>query len=455
MEKAQTSEARLRARLAPALLLLEGDAVDGSALGEALAALDGAEAAHLLEMILDSQRMEVWTRLADATAAEVLEELPDLIAGKLVRDTPRKRLERIGAAMDIEQLSDTLELFPPKVQERLKAQLSGPEQDRLEAAMAYAEDSVGRSMSTDMLVATGTERIGDVLGKIRQRDSFPEQTDQLFVVDAKRNLIGTMRLTDLLLAKPDERVADRMDKKPPRVRARETLEEAALLFERDDLVCAPVINRYGRLVGRLAVAEAMDSVRESGEEAAFWREGLRSDEDLFGRVWESARRRWLWLCISLLTAFVASRVIGLFEGNIQAMVVLASLVPIAATVAGNTGNQTVALVVRGLAMDHITRSNLAYLAGKEFAIALLNGLIWGGVMALALLGIYGDIGLSAVMLAAITLSLCVAALAGVVIPLCLDMLGWDPALGSSVVLSFVTDSMGFLIFLGLGAVFLA
>ena len=454
MEKAQTSEAQLRARLEPARLLLEGDESDGAALAGALAALDGAEVSHLLEMIPDSQRLEVWTRLEDATAAEVLEELPDLIASKLADGTPRRRLERIGAAMDIEQLSDALELFPRKVQERLKARLSGPERERLEAAMAYHEDSVGRAMSTDMLVFEGTKRIGEVLQAIRERGSFPEQTDQLFVVNAKGELTGVMRVTDLLLSEPDEIVADRMDKDPPRVRARESLEDAALLFERDNLVCAPVINRDGRLMGRLAVEEVMDTLRETSEETVLGREGLRGDEDLFGRVWESALRRWLWVCLSLLAAFVASRVIGLFEDSIQAMVVLASLVPIVASIAGSTGSQTAALMIRGLAMGHVTRSNLTYLAGKELAIALVNGVVWGGVLAAVLLGIYGDAGLSAVMLAAITLNLGVAALAGVVVPLGLHRLGRDPALGSSVVLFFITDSMGFFIFLSLGAAFL-
>ena len=454
MEKAQTSEARLRARLQPARRLLESDEMDGNALGSALAVLDGAEVAHLLETIPAAQRMEVWTRLEDSLSAEVLDELPDLIASDLAHETPVQRLWRIGAAMNIEQLSYALELFPFDMQERLLAGLSEAERARLQAAMAYGEDSVGRAMRSDMLVCQGTASISEALAEIRKRGSFPEQTDQLFVVDASGNLIGVMRVTDLLISAPDARISDLMERQPPRLRARETLENAALLFERDDLVCAPVINRDGRLVGRLAVEEVVDSLREMGGETAFHREGLRSDEDLFGRVWESARRRWLWLSVNLLTAFLASRVIGLFADDIQALVVLATLMPIVASVAGNTGNQTVALVIRGLAMDHITRSNLAYLAGKELAIALVNGLIWGGVMALALVGIYGDFALAAVMLAAITLNLGLAALAGVVIPLCMDGLGRDPALGSSVVLTFITDSMGFFIFLGLGAVFL-
>lgn len=454
MDKAQTSEALLRARLAPARTLLAADETDAHALAAALAPLDGAEVAHLLERIPATRRMEVWGCLGDALAAECLDELPDLIAGDLAHATPSKRLERIGATMDIEQLAYDLDLFPKKIRKRLLARLSDAERERLRAAMTYSEESVGRAMRSDMLVSPGTARVSEALTAIRKHGSFPEQTDRIFVVDALGNLIGAVPVTELLIAAPHTRLSDIMDRDPPRLRARESLEDAAMLFERDDLVCAPVVNRDGRLVGRLAVEQVVDAIREMSEETAFHREGLRGDEDLFGRVWESARRRWLWLCVNLLTAFVASRVIGLFQSDIQAMVVLATLMPIVAGIAGNTGNQTVALVIRGLAMDQITRSNLAYLAGKELAIALLNGLLWGGLLAAGIFAIYGAFGLSVVMLAAITLNLGVAAVSGVVVPLCLHAVGRDPALGSSVVLTFITDSMGFFIFLGLGAVFL-
>lgn len=454
-ERAQTSEAQLRARLEPARSLLERGIIDEAALAIALGDLNGAEASHLLETIPASQRMEVWKHLDSTLAAEVLDELPDLIASDLARDTPISRLEQIGAAMNIDQLSYALELFPDDLQERLVLGLSDLERRHLEAAMAYGEENVGRAMRSDMLVSQGTANVGEALETIRKHGSFPEQTDQLFVVDGSGVLIGVVRITDLLVAAPESSISGLMDRDPARLRARELLEDASLLFERNNLVCAPVINRDGRLVGRLPVEEVVDSMREASGENALYREGLRSDEDLFGRVWESARRRWLWLSMNLLTAFVASRVIGIFEDNIRTMVVLATLMPIVASVAGNTGNQTVALVIRGLAMDHITRSNLPYLAGKEFAIALMNGLMWGGVTGLALWGIYGDIGLGVVMTAAITLNLGLAALIGVVIPLAIDAMGRDPALGSSVMLTFITDSTGFFIFLGLGAAFLA
>ena len=454
MEKAPTSEALLRARLGPARVLLDADDIDIGALDSTLAMLDGAEIAHLLETTPAAQRMEVWMRIDDGLAAEVLNDLPEIIASDLMKKTPDGRLDRIGSSMDIEQMSDALELFPNNIQESLITRLSEGERKRFKVAIAYSEGSVGRVMHSDMLVSPENATVNDALEDIRKRSSFPEQTDQLFITDTHGALIGIVHMNDLLVATPDTPVTELMDKDPPRLRARETLEDASALFERDELVCAPVINREGKLVGRMAVKEVVDALREASEENAFFREGLRSDEDLFGRIWESARRRWLWLSLNLLTAFVASRVIGLFESTIQAMVVLATLMPIVASIAGNTGNQTVALVIRGLAMGGITPSNLVYLAGKELSIALINGLLWGGVMGGALVVIYHDIGLGVVMMSAITLNLGVAALAGVIVPLSMDAMGRDPALGSSVVLTFITDCMGCFIFLGLGAALL-
>lgn len=454
MEKAPTSEALLRARLGPARILLDTDDIDVGALNATLAMLDGAEIAHLLETTPAAQRMEIWTRIDDSLAADILNDIPEIIASDLMRKTPDGRLDRIGSSMNIEQMSEALELFPNNIQESLITKLSEEERKRFKASIAYNEGSVGRVMHTDMLVSPENATVNDALEEIRKRSSFPEQTDQLFVTDTHSALVGIVHMNDLLVAAPDTLVNELMDKDPPRLRARETLEDASALFEREGLVCAPVINREGRLVGRMAVKEVVDALREASEENAFFREGLRSDEDLFGRIWESARRRWLWLSLNLLTAFLASRVIGLFENSIQALVVLATLMPIVASIAGNTGNQTVALVIRGLAMGAITPSNLAYLAGKELSIALINGLLWGGVMGGALVVIYHDIGLGLVMMSAITLNLGVAALAGVIVPLSMDAMGRDPALGSSVVLTFTTDCMGFFIFLGLGAVFL-
>jgi len=219
-------------------------------------------------------------------------------------------------------------------------------------------------------------------------------------------------------------------------------------------VSAPVTDDKGRLIGRLTVDAVMDYVREEAEDQALKREGLSPDEDLLGPIWKTSRQRWMWLGLNLLTAFIASRVIGVFEGSIEQLVALATLMPIIASVGGNTGNQTIAIFIRGLALDQINASNIRHLALKEVGVSAVNGVIWGSVMGVIAFAIYQNPTLGAVMAAATLLNLLVAAVVGIAVPVTMNKLGRDPALGSSVLLTFTTDSMGFFIFLGLATVFL-
>ena len=229
--------------------------------------------------------------------------------------------------------------------------------------------------------------------------------------------------------------------------------EAAQAFERYDLISAPVVDPHHKLIGRLTIDEVVDVIREESDADALNQAGLRDEEDLFGSVWQSARNRWLWLAVNLVTAFLASRVIGLFDGTIEKVVALATLMPIVAGLAGNSGNQTMALMIRSLAQGQITGSNFGRLLRKELTVALLNGVVWGLVAGCATWALYHDSKaatlLGVAMAVAILLNLLIGALLGVIVPFALDRLGRDPALGSSVLLTFSTDGLGFMIFLGL------
>jgi magnesium transporter len=230
--------------------------------------------------------------------------------------------------------------------------------------------------------------------------------------------------------------------------------DAVKAFERYDLVSAPVVDDRGKLVGRITVDSVMDVVRADAEWRALKQAGLSRDEDLFARPWDSARNRWPWLAINLVTAFIASRVIGRFEGTISSLSALATLMPIVASIGGNTGNQTMAIVIRALAVDQLKPSGAGRVLNKELVISLLNGSVWGAVVGIVALALYSNLALGAVMTSAVVLNLVVAALAGVAIPLALHATGRDPAYGSSVLLTFVTDAMGFFLFLGLASVIL-
>jgi magnesium transporter len=234
----------------------------------------------------------------------------------------------------------------------------------------------------------------------------------------------------------------------------EKADVAASAFERYDLVSAPVVDTNDRLVGRVTVDEVLDFVRESGEEDLLAQAGLRQEEDVFASVWASFRNRWAWLAINLVTAFIASRVIGVFEGSIEKLVALAALMPIVAGIGGNSGNQTITMIVRAAALGQVGIANARQLIRKEITVSLVNGLVWGGVIGVVAMLLYRDVPLGLVMVLAMTLNLILAALMGVLIPMTMLKLGRDPAVGSSVLITAVTDSGGFFIFLGLATLFL-
>jgi magnesium transporter len=243
---------------------------------------------------------------------------------------------------------------------------------------------------------------------------------------------------------------------PPAVKLlqHEKADAAASAFERYDLVSAPVVDTNDKLVGRVTVDEVLDFVRKKGEEELLAQAGLREEEDVFASVWASFRNRWAWLAINLVTAFIASRVIGMFEGSIEKLVALAALMPIVAGIGGNSGNQTITMIVRAMALGQVSREHARPLVRKEIMVSLANGLLWGGVMGIVAMILYRDISLGLVMVLAMTLNLLLAALMGVLIPMTMLRLGRDPAIGSSVMITAVTDSGGFFIFLGLATLFL-
>ncbi|HVO90358.1 MAG TPA: magnesium transporter, partial [Casimicrobiaceae bacterium] len=356
--------------------------------------------------------------------------------------------------LDAEELAEIAPDLPQEVMDDVFQRLPIEEREQLRAAMSFEDDMVGALMDFDDVQVRPDVTLEVVLRYLRRFDELPSQTDQLFVVDRHEKLLGVLPLPRLIVTEPDKTVADVME--PPRVKLlqHEKADTAASAFERYDLVSAPVVDTNDRLVGRVTVDEVLDFVRERGEEEMLAQAGLREEEDVFASVWKSFRNRWAWLAINLMTAFVASRVIGVFEGSIQKLVALAALMPIVAGIGGNSGNQTITMIVRAVALGQISREHFRQLVRKELTVALVNGLVWGGVMGLVAMMLYKQVSLGLVMVLAMTLNLLLAALMGVMIPMTMMRFGRDPALGSSVMITAVTDSGGFFIFLGLATVFL-
>jgi len=424
------------------------------ALATKLRRLHPADIAHLVEMLPPEERSLIWSVVPDEVGGDVLVEVADSVADGLIEETPAERVVEMCRHLDPDDLSFLDEFLDEALRDRILASVLDSQRSWLETSFTYPEHTVGALMSGDMLIVNRDATVRDTLKILRRRESIPEQSDQIFVVDARHRLKGVLPITTLLLHSPSESVVEIMETDTMAFTPEDEASSVGKAFERYDLISAPVVDSRDRLIGRLTVDVIMHFIREEAEEDLLNREGLRGDEDLFGPVFESARGRWLWLFINLLTAFLASRVITVFEGTIETLVALATLMPIVASIGGNTGNQTIALVVRGLALDQIGRENMRYLALKELGIALINGAIWGTVMGLVAWGLYQSPMLGVVMGVATLLNLIIAAAVGIGVPMGMQRAGRDPALGSSVILTFVTDGMGFLIFLGLATALL-
>ncbi len=423
-------------------------------LNRRLRTMHAADVAYVLEAMPPGDRQTIWEQVSLEHAGDVFVELSAAVRESLVESTPRETLLAMLARLDPEDLSYVWPSLPEDVLDEVTQALQSVDRSVFEQAIQYPAGTVGHHMSRELTEAADSGTVGDALALLRGRGHLPPQTDVIFVVDGRRVLRGAVPLQTLLINDPDTPLAvilrdDIVCFNPP-----DDVKDAVTGFERYDLVSAPVLDERGRLVGRLTVDELMDVLRDQSNLQALRTAGLRGEEDLFAAPWESARNRWPWLGINLVTAFLASRVIGQFEGSIQQMASLAALMPIVASIGGNTGNQTMALMIRAMAMDQIHPSGAMRLLKKEMVIGVLNGTVWGLLIGLFAVIIYAQLGLGLVMSAAVVMNLLVAAAAGVVIPLALQSAGRDPAQGASVLLTFITDAMGFFLFLVLASTFL-
>lgn len=417
-------------------------------------ALHPADLAYLLESLPREERILIW-READATqSAEALVEVGQAVRDALIGATDRRHLVEILCTLDLDDLAWLAESVPEDILREVARSLGDIDQSLLEQTIAYPDDSVGQLMTREVAVIREAQTVAEVLADLRQRGALADQTDRLFVVDARNVLRGALGLQTLIMGQETATIDTIMDRDPLSFAPDDPADQAATAFERYNLLSAPVVNERGKLIGRLTVDAVMDYIRAAADSDALAMAGLRRSEDLFAPVWEAARNRWPWLFVNLVTAFIATRVIGFFEGSIEQLVALATLMPIVASVGGNTGNQTIALVIRALALEQISPASLAHLLRKELTVGVVNGLLWGGLAGTLAGLLYGHVWLGAVMTAAVLLNLIIAATAGVVVPIALDRMGRDPAQGASVLLTFITDSMGFLLFLGLARLLL-
>lgn len=417
-------------------------------------ALHPADVAHILDALPPEDRLRVWHLVKSDRDGEILLEVSDAVRESLLADMDAPEMLAAAEQMDADELADLAEDLPDDVVHELMQRMDAPEREQLRSAMSWEDDQVGAIMDFEMITIREDVALEVVLRYLRFLKEIPEQTDKLFVVNSDNVLTGVLPLKWLLVNDPARMVSEVMAMDANTFHPEEDVAETAQAFERYDLVSAPVVDADQRLIGRLTIDAMVDVIREESDAETLSRGGLREDEDIFASVWKSLRNRWTWLAINLVTAFIASRVIGMFEGSIEKLVALAALMPIVAGIGGNSGNQTITMIVRALALGQVSPAGARRLLRKEVGVAVLNGLIWGGVIGLVAWALYGNPALGAVMTAAMTLNLLLAALMGVLIPMTLMRFDRDPAMGASVMITALTDSGGFFIFLGLATLFL-
>lgn len=416
--------------------------------------LHPADVAHILEALPLEERLTVWQLVKAERDGDILLEVSDAVRETLIADMDDHELLAAAKEMDADELADLAPELPRDVVHELMESLDAQQRERVRSALSYGEDQVGALMDFEMVTIREDVSLEVVLRYLRRLKELPGHTDKLFVVDYDGVLKGVLPIKRLLVNDPDKQVAEVMASDPVTFHPDEDAYDAAQAFERYDLVSTPVVDKGGKLIGRLTIDEMVDLIREESESEVLNMAGLREEEDIFASVWKSVRNRWAWLAVNLVTAFIASRVIGLFDGSIEKLVALAALMPIVAGIGGNSGNQTITMIVRAMALDQVGTGNTTRLLRKEVGVGLVNGLVWGGVIGAVAWWLYGSWSLGVVMTAAMTLNLLLAALMGVLIPMTLARLGRDPAMGASVMITAMTDSGGFFIFLGLATIFL-
>ncbi|SHL70257.1 magnesium transporter [Phytopseudomonas punonensis] len=418
--------------------------------------LHSADVAYILEALPLEDRLAIWQLVKADRDGDILLEVSDAVRETLLADMEDHEILAAAKEMDADELADLASELPRDVVHELMETLDAQQRERVRSALSYEEEQVGALMDFEMVTIREDVSLEVVLRYLRRLKELPGHTDKLFVVDYDGVLKGVLSIKRLLVNDPEKQVAEVMASDPVSFHPDEDAYDAAQAFERYDLISAPVVDKNGKLIGRLTIDEMVDLIREESESEVLNMAGLREEEDIFASVWKSLRNRWAWLAINLVTAFMASRVIGLFEGSIEKLVALAALMPIVAGIGGNSGNQTITMIVRAMALDQVStgNGNTSRLIRKELGVALINGLVWGGVIGVVAYGLYGSWSLGVVMTAAMTLNLLLAALMGVLIPMTLMRIGRDPAMGASVMITAVTDSGGFFIFLGLASVFL-
>ncbi|MBD9360148.1 magnesium transporter [Methylomonas fluvii] len=413
-----------------------------------------AEAAHILESLEPELRAKLWALIPPSVIGEILVEINVEVGSSLLKITDRKDLIAATESMGAEGMVDLLHVLPEPLLSQVMESIGVHNRNRIEKALSYDEHTAGGLMSDDVLTIRADVTLDVVTRYLRLRGNMPSATDSLIVVDRKEQFQGLLPINQLLTHDPHTKVESIMDTRSSAIPYGMPSRDVAGLFERRKLLSVPVVADDGKVLGRVTIDDVVGLIREEANHSLMSMAGLSEEQDMFAPVFSSAKRRALWLGVNLLTAFLAASVIDLFEATIQQIVALAVLMPIVASMGGIAGSQTLTLVVRGLALRQVTTSNAMSLLFKEVSVGLLNGFVWAAVVAVVAGLWFHNPHIGMLLGVAMLINLVCAALSGVAIPVLLDKIGVDPALAGGVLLTTVTDVVGFMAFLGLATLFL-
>lgn len=413
-----------------------------------------SDVAHILESSPTKTRDDLWELLDSDFHGDVIEELSEEVRnGIIAKMMPAKVVDALED-MDTDDLAETLSSLPEEVLQDVLQSMDAQDRHRAEQAMSYGEETAGFIMNTDTITLRSDVSIDVVLRYLRLKGDLPENTDTFYVVSRTDNLVGIVPVSRLLTADPEATVSDVMDEEPEAIPVNMPDDEVASMFERYNWLSAPVVDDKHRLVGRITIDDVVDIIREDAEHSMMSMAGLDDEEDTFAPVLQSTKRRSVWLGVNLLTALMAAAVSDLFEATLSQLAVLAILNTIVPSMGGVAGNQTLTLVIRGMALGHVNPSNSRWLITKEFAIGLLNGVIWAVLIASVIAVWKQDVMLGVIIAFAMLMNMIAAALSGATLPIIMKRLKIDPALAGSVILTTITDVVGIFAFLGTATLFL-
>ena len=417
--------------------------------------LHPGEIALLFEAIQPKDRSILWPGIEISIQGEILKEVSEDVQSQLIAEMSVDSLVKATEKLDTDDLADIVPNMPESAVHSLLLTLDFKHRERLNTVLSYPENSAGGLMNTDFITVRPDVSIRAVIRYLRLLKEMPVDTDQVFIVDRDFNYLGSLLITSLLTEDPGQMVEQFISNdfsKP--VRADTDESEVALLFEQRNLISAPVIDENNQLVGRITIDDVVDVIRDQAEHSVMSMVGLDEDEDVFAPIIQSSKKRSIWLGVNLITAFIAVYFIGLFEATLQQKIALAILMPVVASMGGIAGTQTLIIVTRGIATGRVTTANIKALINKEVAVSGLNGIIWSIVIGLITYYWFSDMLLSLIIALAIITNLVVAAFSGAFLPLLLSKLRIDPALAGGVILTTITDGIGFVAFLGLASLFI-